>query len=277
MSNKRGPISRKEETFLRDNYQKLTPEQIAKKLGRTVETIKMWMIDLLGVSPDAQTTQVMVEQAAMQKELVNSPEWEALRAEFTLEELKFFKHRYGKLMVQFSKEEVYPTEETQIFMLVKYEILMQRNLKDSKKGVEEGEKIEGMLQKTYEEFGSVREMDDATKSFVMNLENQLQAARAAKQAKSTEYVKLTEKHSALLKELKATRDQRINKLENLKETFLDVIKQFQQEDIRAREGRHMGLVNLAVQKERERLSQLHTYTDNSLDQPLLTPETIREE
>ncbi len=267
-------MTSQEKEFIKKNYQALSPAQMAKQLRRTEEVIRMWMIDILKVSPDEDVTQFDIDQRTLQKELVNSLDWEALKAEFMTDELKYFKYRYGKIMAQFHKDEVLPTEETQIFMLIKYEILMQRNLKDSKRSVEDVERLDQMLQDTYAKYDSHKDMDDNVKNFVLNLENQLLSARTAKQAKSTEYVKLTEKHSSLMKELKATRDQRINKLESVKETFLDILKELQHEEVRQREGRHMGLVDLAVQKERDRLAQLHSYSDGGLDQPLLTPETV---
>src|SRR5688500_11468587 len=137
MPNKRGPISAAESDFIKDHAHELSPAEIAKHLQRTEEAIHAHMIQELRISPnEEEIPQVRVEQLALQKELTTSPEWKALRDEFLPDELVYFKHRYGKLMSQF-KEDVFATEETQIFLLIKYEILLQRNLKSTKKTEED--------------------------------------------------------------------------------------------------------------------------------------------
>lgn len=274
MPNKRGPISKSEMEFIRDNANGLSPAEIAKHLERTEETIRTYMIEELRIAPDDYTTENRVQQLALQKELTNSPEWKALKDEFVQEELVYFKHRYGKLMAQF-QDDVLATEETQIFLLIKYEILMQRNLKDTKRSVEDIERMEKLLQETYGNYpDGAASMDGDTKAFISNLENQLASSRVAKGAKGREYTNLQSQHSSIMKELKATRDQRFDRVQNSKQTLLDVIKSLDREDARAVEGRQMELVRIATEKERKRLSEQHTYVDGTIDQPLLTPETV---
>ena len=41
-------------------------------------------------------------------------------------------------------------------------------------------------------------------------------------------------------------------------------------------GREMEMMRLAMEKEGERLSQFHKYTDDMVDQPFLTPETVKD-
>lgn len=271
---KRGPVTKAELKFIGQNHLNLSTAEIALHLGRTEDTIRQVMMEKLRLSPDDYITENRVEQLALQKELQNSPEWELLKQEFTPKEREYFKHRYGKLMAQFSKEEITATEETQLFLLIKYEILKHRNLADAKDCSEDIARLSRMIHKAYDDNPDATSMDDKTRAFLLNLENQLQAARAARQSKSTEYSKLTDNHSKLMKELKATRDQRITRIENSKQTFLDIIRNLQEESVRAREGRQMELVRLATEKERLRLSQQHEYVDKSIDQPFLTPETV---
>jgi hypothetical protein len=45
-------------------------------------------------------------------------------------------------------------------------------------------------------------------------------------------------------------------------------------DFRHDTGIEMEKMRLAMDKERERLSQTHKYEDNTSDQPFLTPETV---
>ena len=41
-------------------------------------------------------------------------------------------------------------------------------------------------------------------------------------------------------------------------------------------GQEMEKMRLAMEKEKQRLSEFHKYTDDQVDQPFLTPETVRD-
>jgi hypothetical protein len=252
----------------------MTPAEIAAKLGRTEETVRQWFITVLHKSPDEDTPQEEVERRLFEKTVQHSPEWEALKSEFDEDELKFFKHLYAKLMVQF-KEDVKATEETQIFTLIKYEILKHRNLVAVKESREKVTQLEDMVKQIHENYpDGPATMSDTDKSFLMNCQNQILSAQTADKANSNEYNHLTAKANALLKELKATRDQRISRLEQEGTTVLDLFKKLMDEDFRASEGRMQALATKATLKEKERFAELHTFVDGTLDQPLLTPETV---
>lgn len=77
-----------------------------------------------------------------------------------------------------------------------------------------------------------------------------------------------------MRELKATRDQRISRIDAAGGSLLDIFKALQHEDAQARTGRTMNLMSMAMDKEKNRLSELHKYADGGLDQPLLTPENV---
>jgi hypothetical protein len=79
----------------------------------------------------------------------------------------------------------------------------------------------------------------------------------------------------MYKDLKATREQRIEKLESNKQTLASLVNQILKDpEFYEQEGKALEKMRLAVLKERERLSDYHTYGDGSIDKPLLTPETI---
>ena len=108
-------------------------------------------------------------------------------------------------------------------------------------------------------------------TYILNLETQIQAAKASEQARSNEFIKLEEKHQGLLKDLKATRDQRITRIESSKETYLSVIKRLQNEEERDLVGGTMETMKMATRKEEDKLTSPHTFADGSQDMPLLKP------
>ena len=80
----------------------------------------------------------------------------------------------------------------------------------------------------------------------------------------------------MLKDLKATREQRIKRLEDSRETFIGWVQNLMTNpEIRQELGIEMEKMRMAMNKEAERLSEYHTYEDKTIDQPFLTPDSIK--
>jgi hypothetical protein len=275
---KRGRLSHAEMTYIRENLKTLGIDEVSRKINRSIDVIDNFARQE-GISYERDISEdkafQKAEQVALSRELKNSPEWDALKEEFTENELDFFQHRYGKMMSQF-KDDVLASEETQIFHLLKFEILMQRNMKGAKRAAQDIRRMEKEISKLVVEYEG-QDMPKEVRDVFLAIETQLLSARSAQASKSSEYVKLQEKHSAILKELKATRDQRISRIEDSAKDILGLLKEMQDTKFRNQEGRQQALVNLAVEKEHKRLSEYHQYEDKGLDRPILSAETISDE
>ena len=82
----------------------------------------------------------------------------------------------------------------------------------------------------------------------------------------------------MLKDLKGTREQRIKAIEDSKQTFGSLVKQIATDsEFRKKMGIDMEKMRLAMEAEKVRLSEYHTYEGGGLDQPFLTPETVKED
>jgi hypothetical protein len=269
---KRGRLGKTETAFITENAKDMPVQDIAQALNRDVETVNTWIRENLAIDV-SQGEAIPLEETEIRNELRRSPEWEELRDQFIDRELHYFENRYAKLMAQFG-ENIVATEITQVFMLIKLEILMRRNLKARQRAVVDIERIEKEIVDISSAYKKRKDMPEEEKDRIISLENQLSTAREAESSKTGEYVKLSEKHSAILKELKGTRDQRIDKLESSKESVVGLLRALQEEEMRKQESEDMALMQLAVDGERDRLSKTHRYVDDSMDQPLLTPETV---
>lgn len=239
------------------NYSNQTPTDIALFLNKPIELVEQ---HILTISNN------------IQKNLKNTKAWQQLKDEFDSNELEYFEEQYTKYIEQF-REDVLVTEETQIFLVIKFEIMMHRNAKAKRNASKEIGRLSRTQQDFLARFSSPEEMSDADRTYLLNLETQIQACKSAEQARSTEYIKLEEKHQALLKDLKATRDQRVTRIESSKETYLAVIKKLQEEEEREIAGRQMELMKMATDREYKRLTTPHTFEDGSQDLPVLTPES----
>ena len=82
----------------------------------------------------------------------------------------------------------------------------------------------------------------------------------------------------MLKDLKATREQRVKRLEDSKETFIGWVRNLMSDpETRHDMGIEMEKMRLAAYEEEKRLSEYHQYEDHTVDQPFLTPETVKDD
>jgi hypothetical protein len=81
----------------------------------------------------------------------------------------------------------------------------------------------------------------------------------------------------MLREMKGTREQRIKRLEDSKQSFTSwVASLIQNPEMIKKYGIEMEKMRLAMKNEQKRLSEFHKYEDGQVDQPFLTPDTIKD-
>ncbi len=120
--------------------------------------------------------------------------------------------------------------------------------------------------------------DDQDRDLIINYERQIAVLRSSQETLSRDYKDLQTRKATMLKDLKGTREQRIKAIEDSKQTFASLVKQIATDsDFRVQIGLDMEKMRLAAEKEKERLSDYYTYEDGMVDQPFLTPETLKQE
>lgn len=260
---KKGRISKEEERIINRLVDSLTVEDIALKLDRDVESIENFIKRKLhrGLSNE--------EAAAFSLE--SRPYWNELTTQFTIDELELFKYHWSRIIAQF-KDDVFPTEELQVVDVIKLEILMNRCLKSNKDNLNELNMIDRMIRDE-----RAKEKQDRDQDYLMNLERQAAALRASQESLNRDYRELQTKKASILREMKGTREQRIKRLEDSKQSFTAWIANLMQNPETLKQyGIEMEKMRLAMLKEKERLSALHKYEDGGIDQPFLTPDTVIE-
>jgi hypothetical protein len=275
---KKGQLSNAEKGFIRANATRMKPVQIAEKLSRSEKQVLNYLTEhsLLPVAASGSPGEEPESNAAIveaRHKLRQTMAWRQLNEELDDNELLYFEEKYAQYMTQF-REDVLVTEETQIFLVIKLEIMMHRNSKSKRNAAGDIARLSSIRDKFLRKFDDPSDMSESDREYVMSLETQIQACKSAEAARSTEFIKLEEKHQALLKDLKATRDQRVSRVESSRETFLGTIKRLQNEDEREFAGRHMELLRNAADRENKRLGSAHTFEDGAEDLPVLNAETI---
>lgn len=267
---RKGRLGKEDQAYIRASAYKVPVEEIAAKLDKTPEMVQRYIEDHVPVPKGDKNS----ERLAIRQGLRRSLAWQQLNDEFTPKEIEYFEEEFAKMMSQF-KGDVLPTEEKQIFQLIKFEILMNRNLKARQRAVQDIAELREMQKGILDAVGGDRTLlGEADKERLLEYQTAIENARAADNARTKEYKELHSEHSDLMKTLKGTRDQRIKQIESSKVSFLGLLKMLQDKDARDVEGEFMGVMDAASKKEWERLAKPYKYADGNEDQPLLTAETV---
>jgi hypothetical protein len=260
---KRGRISKDEKRIIARLVDSMTVEDIANKLDRAVDSVEDFIKREMKIG-------LTSEQEAAYS-LQDRPYWKELEAQFTEEELELFKYHWSKIISQF-KDDVFPTEEIQVVDVIKLEILMNRCLKGNKENIEQINTYDAMIRDERAQDKDQQDID-----YILNLERQVASLRASQESLNKDYRELQAKKSSMLREMKGTREQRIKRLEESKQSFTSWVAQLMLNPQLAKDyGIQMEKMRLSMENEKERLSQLHKYEDGTIDQPFLTPDTVKD-
>ena len=263
---RKGRFSKTEISFITEHHDSLNHQEIAQKLNRDADRVKNYIKNKLGESlEDKKRIQALYD-------LKNRPYWTDLQDQFNEHELDMLLYHWGRIIGQF-RDDVLPTEELQVLDAIKLEVLMNRALKNQQTNMVDVNRYEELITDEKQKPPEFQDRD-----YVFNLERQIAVARAAQEALGRDYKDLQVKKSGMLKDLKATREQRVKRLEDSKQTFISWVQNLMTNpDVRQEIGIEMEKMRLSVDKERKRLSEWHQYEDKLVDQPFLTPDSVKDE
>jgi hypothetical protein len=267
---KRGKLSIDEERYIRENVSELSIEQIADAINRTAKPVERFIIaNNLGVSTftDQQNNRTLITK------LHSKTFWNEIVRQFdeTTGELEYFENTWIGLIKQF-REDVLPAEEMQIKQFITIDILINRSMKERKRHIQETERLQREVEAEYKLSEESRDIPK-----LANLETQLSFARNSIANYTNEYTKLLNEQQKISKDLKATREQRIKRIEDGKSSWIGLIRMLEDEEIREKEGREMEIMAMAVNNSKTKLRELYQYADENVDNPLLNCDTMEEE
>lgn len=266
MNKKRGQLSNDEMQFIRDNVGSMTIENIALSLNRSTKPIEKYIVQN-SLSFDREENKT---DESLRLKLHAKSFWNEVQKQFDEEtgELKYFEDTWIGLIKQF-REDVLPAEELQIKQFITIDILINRSMKERKRHIAETERLQKQVDLEYKLPEPER---DGPR--LANLETQLNFARNSIASYTNEYTKLLSEQQKISKDLKATREQRIKRIEDGKSSWVGLIRMLEDELIREKEGKEMEIIALATSKAKEKLYENHAYEDGKVDQPILTPESL---
>lgn len=255
----KGRFTTSEIAYIKANVERKTVEEISSDLNRDPISVGSWITKNIGLT-NAEKKEVEVHQ-----ELKKRPYYKELTKQFSELELEMFEFHFKKMWAQF-KDDVFHTEEMQIIDTIKLEVLMNRQLRNQ-------HEISEKVAELDKELLAAQSNNDDNR--VLSIERQIAVLRASEETMRRDFKELQSRKSALLKDLKGTRDQRIKAIEDHKQTFPTLITKVMTDPKYRRDmAIYMEKMRLATEKERERLSQLITYEDGLPDRPLLNSESV---
>ena len=268
MPRKKGALSLKEQDFIRDNIDRHSAADIAVRLNRTEATIKKYCsennLTYKGMSDD------VYDDTLIRAKLESKPFWGEIKAQFDDEDLEFFVAMWISIMKQF-KENLLPSEETQLVTLISLHILANDVLHNRQQAKIQLNAMEDRLNAEYNVSEELRDAD-----IIMRLEQELSMLRNSMSSFSTEYTKLLDRIEKNQKELRADRAARVKVVEDSKSSFAGFVKHLKDDDFRKKLGEELEINKLAQEAAIKRLSEYHTYEDGQVDQPWLTTDTAKD-
>jgi len=262
---KRGALSDDEREFIAKSAPIMGVKDIGRVLNRLPKTIRKY-IDERGLKSKDMADSEYLYLSYLNK-LRTQPYYHEIKMQLDDHEVKYFEETWIKLVSQF-KEDVLYSEELQIKQWIILEVIMNRSMKERRKLVQEIEAKE-------QEINCME--NDGTPKDIISFEKQaLNMIKSTARSYSDEHIKLSDKIKDLQKELKMSREQRVKKATDDKSTFNSLLAQLDDREKRSRIGEEVELFKLAGDKAAEDLAKEYTYIDGTIDQPLLTPETLQD-
>lgn len=264
-----GRIGKKAERYILDNYQDKSLEELAEHIQKTPESVRKKLAQL-GI--DYATKDA--KRAGAYADIRQSPYWKQLKAELTSDELELFIEHWKEIISQF-QDDVFHTEKIQVMDLIKTEILMSRDLMAEKRQAEIVEMASKRMQEINDDLSlSLDEKEELLHAVTTELGMAISVGKDIRKS----YKDLATEKSKMVKSLKATREQRVQRLNDSKENFSAWLAEIMSDSQKRRQvGLEMEKMRLSMEVELERLSDYHIYEDGEVDQPFLTPDTVKEE
>ncbi len=267
---KKGRFSKSEQAHIAENIErgsKKLAEELDRDPNSMLEHIKKQVAKGKYEKP-AWMSSSLEEEA--EYDLSERPYFVELRQQFTEEELKLFKYHWARIISQF-RDDVIPTEELQVVDLIKLELLMNRALKGNKENLEQISALDALI------LAERQRGEDIDPDGIFQMERQVASLKASQESLNRDYRDMQDKKNKMLKDMKATREQRVKRLEDSKQNFTAWLAHLiSNPDVAIGYGKEMEVMRLAMEQEKLRLSQWHKYTDDMVDQPFLTPDTVKD-
>jgi hypothetical protein len=264
--NKRGRIGKEYLQIIKENIH-LGYAAVSDILKRP-ETAVRHFCERHNIRPNSNTDEDDKRRKMVKADLQGESFWAVLVKQLSVAELEYFIQQYAAHIIQFERTaKVAHTEKMQLMHLIRNDILLDRCMSRQKEHLDEMENIKGKIEKATKK-------EDVDAKELKNLNELYNSYSSAFATFAKEASELQSKLELMRKNLNITREQRTKNIQEANSSFGAYIESLEDELIREREGAKINIFRAAVEKERARLMEYHTYVDGEVDMPLLNADTI---
>lgn len=266
---KRGALSVPDMTFIKNNVDRFTVEEMARALGRTVLPVERYIArNKLGKKYSPEVEAGEKTEHMILKELKLKAFYRNLTTQLSIPEVSYFCEHWVNMLVQFNGD-LLASEEMELKELIILEILKNRE------GAAERERLVS-IEELNREIKRARQLDAGVrdKEHVKYMQAEILSLRTASSTYVRNLKELCDRADKMRKALHASRELRAKDLQNSKIDFAAWLKWLDEYENRSRVGREMEIIKLAKQKEALRLSQYHVFSNKDVTKPILNAETV---
>ncbi len=275
-------LTKSELDFIAANLGDLTVAEVAAKLDRTEEVVSRAAARLKDMAenkgkprptPVSPALNESPRRASALGELHESPTWKQVRDQFTAPECRYYEEQYVLLLEQFG-EGVVMTEKLQVNSLITYLILGQRTLAKAKETQADIKQARADLAHLLGMYPDAERREERVNVRIGRTMERIEQLEDRLASNTKEYKELDTNQQALMKQLKGTRDQRVQSLEGKTASFFDLMKELKDLNKRKAADRENELLRQATVRTMKELGKPFRYADGTVDRPLLSPDTI---
>jgi len=250
--------------YIQENVGKKTVKDIAGHLGKKPSTIRDVIQDH-GFSESQRINER--DKARIEKVLKTKSLYKSIKSQLSPEELDFFVEEWISAMIQF-QEDMLPTEESELRDLIMIGILKNRVMAENREVIVRRERLEHDLE--HEEGLQTQDLQK-----IMEIKQELATISALVSNNLKTFRELIDKSDSARKNLRASRTQRIQRVDDAKRNFTEWLRLISEYENRAQVGREMDIMKQSMEQQEEKLSQPYIYANNKIDLPVLNHQTIK--
>lgn len=264
---KKRKLTTDEMEFIRANCGSMSPAEISKVLQRPKQLI-LKVLERDGLEIVDGERPEHVSRADLKTQLKKKAFYPQIKQQLSYDELVYFEEMWVNSLEQFDLD-IRPTEELQLKRLILLDIQADRINIQKKEQTEDLAQKQQILNRELGLDQSERDRDQ-----IAVLQAEIAAIRASLQNFSREAKDLISESKHIQKDLKATRDQRADTIDDSKINFTSWIKLVQDSKFRRGVSAEMEVLKLSTQKAKERLGEYVEFADGTVDRQLINHETV---
>jgi hypothetical protein len=230
-----------------------------KKIGRGKLVVEPDKVSRTNINAEARTFEE--KEASWRAHFLNSKRYKRLVPNFSDEDMEFFIEQWIRYHIQMNDME--PSEEDTLENLIIINIRINENQKNFREAQAQQQRLKEMLGGNKQ-----RELDLETEKdrWIFDM---ILATNKVSQEINREIKDLRDSFEKTLKILSATREQREAKNKIGLDTFLSLVRLFNDRDRRKEVGKYNERMKIATESQQHRLKHSHTFTDGTQDAILL--------